>query len=178
MFSVSSPRFSDEAAVLVFELARTRCGVAARAVHEVIRAVAITPVSSTVPWLEGVIDVRGTVIPVLDIRERLGLPAATLHPDQHFLLVDAGTRRVALRVDRALDLIHVTPAALEPASAAPGARRVAGIARHPDGLVIIQDLDAFLSLDEGRLVDAAMPQVVRESVAPRTPNARHIPGPP
>lgn len=103
------------------------------------------------------INVRGALVPVLDIRQRFGIPPRALTPDQHLIIARAGQRLVALRVDRALDLVVIEESAIESASrVVPGAEYVAGIARLADGLLVIHDLDQFLSLDEARQVDAAV----------------------
>jgi purine-binding chemotaxis protein CheW len=97
---------------------------------------------------------------VLDIRGRFGLPSTPLAPEQHLLIAQAGTRLVALRVDRAIELVGVDEDAIESAArVAPGAEYVAGIAKLPDGVLVIHDLERFLSLDEARDLDAAVTRV-------------------
>jgi purine-binding chemotaxis protein CheW len=121
--------------------------------------VAIAPLPSAPGIVEGVINAHGTLVPVLDIRQRFGLRRAPLTVDQHLVLAWAGRRLVALRVDRALELMAVEDCDIEPADRiAPGAEQVAGIARLADGLLVIQDLEQFLSLEEGERLDAAIPR--------------------
>ncbi len=142
--------------LLVFQLGDKRLAMPARGVQEVVRAVAVARLPKAPPIVEGVINVRGTVVPVLDIRQRFGLPPNPIALDQRLIIAQAGPRLVALRVDRALDLISVPADAIESAAyAAPGAEYVAGIAKLPDGLLVIHNLESFLSLDEARAVDAA-----------------------
>lgn len=143
--------------VLTFQLGHSRFGIEATAVQEVVRAVAIAALPTAPPIVEGVINVRGTIVPVLDIRARFALTPSPLHPSQHFVIAHAGTRLAALRADRAEDLHDVPADALEsPAESTPGVGYVAGIARLPDGLIVIHDLDAFLSAEEGWSLDTAM----------------------
>ena len=143
--------------VLIFDVADRRLGLPAATLLEVVRAVAIAPLPKAPPIVEGVINYRGTVVPVLNLRQRFGLPAAPLLPEQHFLIARTGGRLVALRVDRALDLVPVAEADVaSPADVAPGADYVSGIARRADGLLVIHDLDAVLSLDEIHGIDAAL----------------------
>jgi purine-binding chemotaxis protein CheW len=104
-----------------------------------------------------VINFRGALVPVLDIRQRFDLPPQPLALDQHLIIAQSGPRVVALRVDRALALVEVDEGAIEPAARViPGAEYVTGIARLPDGVLVIHDLERFLSLDEGHGVDAAL----------------------
>lgn len=142
--------------LLIFLLESARFGLKAVAVREVVRAVAIAPLPKAPAIVEGVINVRGRIVPVLDIRDRFNLAPKPLHPDQHFIIAQAGARLVALRVDRAAELLSVNAGAIEPPEqSTPGVEYVAGIVRLPDGLIVIHDLEAFLSLDEGSALDAA-----------------------
>lgn len=142
---------------MTFEIADRRFGLAARLVQEVTRAVWVAPLPKAPPIIEGVINVRGTLVPVLDIRQRFGVPPRALTPEQHLIIARAGPRIVALRVDRALDILVVAEEAIETAAqVAPGVEHVRGIAKLADGLVIIHDLETFLSLDESRQVDVAI----------------------
>ena len=147
----------DTVRLLTFELGGSRFGLAAALLREVLRAVAIAALPKAPLVVEGVINVRGAIVPALDIRRRFGMPALPVAPEQHLLIAQAGGRVVALRVDRALDLISVDASAIEAAaSVAPGAEYVAGIVKLPDGLLVIHDLERFLSLDEAAGVDAAL----------------------
>lgn len=157
---------------LAFEVAGRRLGLSAKVLREVLRAVAIAALPKAPPIVEGLINVRGTLVPVLDIRQRFGLPATPLMPEQHFLVAQAGSRVVALRVDRALDLVVVADDAIESAArVAPGVEYAAGIAKLADGLLVIHDLETFLSLDEGQQVDAAVggATAAEEPPPPRKP---------
>src|SRR5712691_11661313 len=142
---------------LAFEVGGRRLGLSAGVLREVLRAVAIAALPKAPPIVEGVINLRGTLVPVLDIRQRFGLPPTPLAPEQHLLIAQADGRLVALRVDRALALVGVDESAIEAAAGvAPGVEHVAGIAKLADGLLVIHDLERFLSLDEARQVDAAV----------------------
>lgn len=143
--------------LLSFILGELRIGLPVTCVREVARAVAIAALPKAPPIIEGVINVRGELAPVLDVRQRFQLPAAPLHPDQHFIVAWAGQRLVALRVDRVTDVITVDESEIEPVSrAAPGAEYARGVAKLADGLLVIHDLETFLALDEGRQVDLAL----------------------
>ena len=142
---------------LAFEVGGRRLGLPAGVLREVLRAVAIAALPKAPPIVEGVINLRGTLVPVLDIRQRFGLPPTPVALEQHLLIAQAGSRLVALRVDRALDLVGVDETTIESTAAvAPGAEYVAGIAKLADGLLVINDLERFLSLDEAGQVDAAV----------------------
>ena len=123
--------------------------------RELVRAVAITPLPNAPALIEGVVNVRGRILPVLDVRARFRLPARPLDPSDHFIVAEAGGRGVILRVDRATHLAVVAAAAAAPPSD-PGALYGAGVATLDDGMVLVHDVGAFLSEAETLGLDAAM----------------------
>jgi purine-binding chemotaxis protein CheW len=132
--------------ILVFEIGGRRYGLPAAEVRELLRAVTILPLPLAPAVVEGVINLRGVVAPVLDIRARLGLPAKAAEPSDHLIVVAAGGRPVVLRIDRALGLATLDEAQIGQAGGlVPGGDDVAEVAQLPDGLVPVLDLRAFLS---------------------------------
>ncbi len=119
------------------------------------RAVAITPLPDAPALVEGVVNVRGRILPVLDVRARFRLPARPLDPSDHFIVASAGARGVILRVDRATHLAFVDEDAARPAGD-PGATYGAGVALLDDGTLLVHDVGAFLSEAESLGLDAAM----------------------
>src|SRR5436309_14010618 len=69
--------------VLIFEVGSQRYGLPAAGVRELVRAVTVTPLPRAPAIVEGVIDLRGTIVPVLDIRARFRLPAKPPEPPHH-----------------------------------------------------------------------------------------------
>jgi purine-binding chemotaxis protein CheW len=144
--------------VLVFEVGGRRFGLPAAAVREVVRAVALAPLPKAPAIVEGVINVRGTLVPVLNIRGRFGLPPKPLEHTDHLVLARAGPRLVALRVDRARDLLPLTRADLAPArSVVPGAEYVTWVAKAPEEVILIHDPETFLSHAETAALTEALP---------------------
>ncbi len=144
--------------VLVFEVAGQRYGLAAADVQELVRAVSIVPLPKAPAIIEGVINLRGTVVPVLDIRTRFQLPSKAVEPTDHFIVAWAEERLVALRVDRATDLVQLDVTDVEDAKGVvPGVEYVAWMAKLPDDLVLIHDLRTFLSRAESAVLQEALP---------------------
>ena len=107
--------------------------------------------------VEGVINLRGRVVPVLDIRARFGLPAKPLECSDHFVVADTEERLVALRVDRAIDLVGLDSADVEDVRGLiPGADYVSWVAKLPHNLVLIHDLRTFLSRAESAALAGAL----------------------
>ncbi len=143
--------------VLVFEVGGQRYGLPAPDVEELVRAVTITPLPRAPAVIEGIVDVRGRVVPVLDIRARFRLPARGPEHTDHLVVASAGDRLLALRADRAIGLVRLDPRDVEDAGrVVPAAEYVAGIARLPDGLVLIHDLRTFLSRAETEVLDESL----------------------
>jgi purine-binding chemotaxis protein CheW len=139
--------------LLVFHLSGQRYALASATVREIVRAVAIVPLPQAPPIVEGVVDYRGTVVPVLDIRARFRLPPASLDIHQHFIIADA-QRTVAIRADRVAQVLTIDP--YEEQSIEDGAPYVSGVVQLADGLVLIHDLNTFLSAEEVTIVAAAI----------------------
>jgi purine-binding chemotaxis protein CheW len=96
--------------------------------------------------VEGLVDVRGQVVPVFDLRRRFGMAPQALSPSEHFILGLTARRLVAVRADRVQAVLPVAPGQVhDPRRAVPAAEQVAGVVTLPDGLVLIHDLDTFLS---------------------------------
>lgn len=148
---------ADDLDLLVFELAAARHALPLECVREVARAVLITPLPDAPPVIEGVIDVRGDVVPVYDLRLRFGLPARALSSDEWLVTAWTGDRVVAFRADRADEIVTVGSTAIAGREAVPGQSAcMAGVARLPDGMVLIDDLTAFLDAAERDILDAAL----------------------
>jgi purine-binding chemotaxis protein CheW len=143
--------------VLVFEVGGQRYGLPTVDVRELVRAVAITPLPNAPAVIEGVVNVRGRVLPVLDVRARFRLPAKPLDPSDHFIVASAGSRGVILRVDRATHLALIDEASVQPPQTlGPSATYVAGVAKLDDGMVLIHDLTTFLSAAEAASLEEAL----------------------
>lgn len=151
---------------LVFLIADERFALLLADVIEVQRAVAIRPLPHAPAIVEGIIDVRGELVPVLDLRARFGLPPRALDPSEHLIVAQAGVpgtmpaggrRRVAVRVDQALGIEQLEVTTTDRAeNLSRDLRYVAGVASTPDGLVLIHDLQAFLAQTEALELDRAL----------------------
>jgi purine-binding chemotaxis protein CheW len=140
--------------LVIFEVAGNRYALSADQVKEVVRAVQFSPLPKAARFVEGLIDVRGTIVPVLEIRSRFGLPAKPLSASDYLVLANAGTRLIALRVDGVQDLVEVDDEDVRSVqNEVPTARHIEGVARLEDGLAIIYDLATFLSAAEARDLD-------------------------
>ena len=149
--------------ILLFELEGQRYGLPAERVREVVRMVAIADLPRAPRAIEGVVNVRGEIVPVYDLRARFELPARAPDPAEHLIVLTAGAGPVAIRVDVAESLETVPDGDVMPSSSlaasvggATTARHVSGVAAMPDGVLVIYDLDSFLSIEESAMLDGAL----------------------
>lgn len=130
---------------LIVEIAGRHYGLPAARVCELLRAAAIAPAVDA-PAVEGLINLRGTVLPVFDLRALLHLPPKSIEPSDHFIAIEIDSRRAIVRVDRTIDLVRLAPEEMQrPGVGVPGADCVALFAKRPGELVPILDLAALIS---------------------------------
>ncbi len=142
--------------LVCFTLDETRYAVPAERVLEIVARVVLTPLPAVPAPILGVFSYRGAPMVAVDLRARLGHAPRPPGRDDHFLVVRSARREVALVVDRVdatepLDERRVWPAPTP-------APHLAGVVTLADGLLLIEDLDAALSLDEERAIDASLQQ--------------------
>src|SRR5215813_89561 len=92
--------------LLTFELDEQRFGLPMADVREVVRVAAFARLPKAPEVIEGVLNFRGALVPVLDIRARFGLPPRSVRTSDHLVVARAAKRTVAIRVDRVSDLIE------------------------------------------------------------------------
>ncbi|MDH4186954.1 MAG: chemotaxis protein CheW [Nitrospira sp.] len=117
------------------------------AVQEIIRMVEITQVPKAPVFVEGVINLRGRIIPVLDLRRKFNLAAIGRTAETRIVVVLVKQRMVGLLVDSVEEVIRLNRASIEPPpslGSSAGAEFTLGIGRVGDRLLILLDLDRLL----------------------------------
>jgi purine-binding chemotaxis protein CheW len=143
--------------LVVFCLDGQRYGLPLAMVERIVRAVEVTPLPEAPAIVLGAIDVGGQVLPVLSIRWRLHLPEREISPAHQFLIGHTGRRTVVLVIDEVQEVIEVPDLDIVySAEILPGLDQTRGVVKLADGLLLIQDLEKFLSLDEEHAVDKAL----------------------
>ncbi len=132
------------------------------AVQEINRMMAITRVPQSPPFVEGVINLRGKVIPVVDLRKRFGMPINENTGDERIIVVEVQganeARVLGFIVDRVNRVLRIGSEIVEPAPAmACGAdsEYVLGVGKLEEGLLILLSLDKLFSASELDLTSAA-----------------------
>lgn len=142
--------------LLLTRLSDTRIGFSAIAVREILRSVAIAPLLGAPAVIEGAINLRGTVIPVVDVRRRLAMAPSANAPEHFLVLLQTSDRVIAVRVDDVEDVVDMPNVGVENATAlSPVLQGLAGIAATSDGALVIYDADAFLTQAEREAINQA-----------------------
>lgn len=153
---MSRETFSGALQLVSFKLGDEEYAVDILKVREIIRMQAVTRVPHAPDFIEGVINLRGKVIPVMDLRKRFGLKSA-----EH----TRGSRIVVLQLDRTLGVVvdavsQVLRLAAENVEPTPpivstiSAEYLKGVGKVEDRLIILLDVDKIISLEEGKsLID-------------------------
>jgi purine-binding chemotaxis protein CheW len=140
----------DKHLLLAFNLDEQRYALSLSAVQQVTRVVAITPLPKAPEIVLGVINARGKILPVLDIRKRFGLPKPN-HIDlsDQLIIAHTGARGVALVVDSIIGVLEFSAEEMVDAeSIAPGLKHVQAITSFAGDVLLVHNLDRFLSLEE------------------------------
>jgi purine-binding chemotaxis protein CheW len=155
--SVSEVPPTERLEALLFELCGQRFAVLLDEVEELTRACALQPLPKAPRPVLGVLNLRGQVVPVLDLRQRFELPETPLDPADYFVFARLGGRRLALRVDRVLGIEWLDSTPVRAASHLPvRIAHLAGVAAVADGVVLIYDLATFLTRAEAEALDGAL----------------------
>lgn len=143
--------------LIVFSLDRQRYALPLHAVERVVRMVAITPLPKAPDIVLGVVNVQGRVIPVINMRRRFRLPEREIALTDQLVVAHTALRPVALAADAVLDVIAYPAQSLIAAEdVLPNIEYVEGVVKLADGLILIHDLNKFLSLDEENFLAHAL----------------------
>jgi purine-binding chemotaxis protein CheW len=143
--------------VVVFTLDDQRYAVSSAVVERVVRMVEITPLPQAPEIVLGVINAQGWIIPVLDVRKRFRLPVRELELSTQMLIARTSNRRVALVVDSVADVVTLSAQNVVAAEMILAhLDYLSGVVKCPDGLILIHDLERFLSLEEEQALHAAI----------------------
>jgi purine-binding chemotaxis protein CheW len=143
--------------LVVFTLDEQRYAVPLSAVERVVRMVEITTIPQTPEIVLGVINVQGQIIPVVDIRQRFRLAARAPHPSDQLVIARTSRRAVALVVDAVSEVVTLSgQEVVTGETILAHLDYLTGVVKRPDGLILIHDLDRFLSLEEARALHDAI----------------------
>jgi purine-binding chemotaxis protein CheW len=159
-----------ETQLVVFDLAKEYYGVDIGDVREIIRMQAITRVPGAPEFVEGVINLRGRVVPVVDLRKRLELIVGEQTKESRIVVVDINGRDVGVIVDAVTEVLRIPMNLIEPPSSMvtnADSDYLRGIAKLETKLVILLDLDKVLSAIESENIIAMQQTGGAEEESPK-----------
>ena len=149
--------------LVTFSLDDRKFALYVSAVQRIIRVVEVTALPKAPEIVIGIINMKGRVIPVFDIRMRFRLPLREVHLADQMIIATAAKRIVALIVDSVDDVIEIPGERIIAAEQIlPELEYVEGVIKTEEGMVLIHDLERFLSLPEEKVLDEALEALNRD----------------
>ena len=141
----------EEKQMVLFELGSETYGLDIATVHEIIRMQPITKVPKAPVYVEGVINLRGKVIPVIDIGKKFGFDKAERGKNNRIVVVYLQATTLGIIVDAVTEVIRIPNDSIEPVSdivTSGNSEYLQGIAKMTDKMVILLALDKLLATDD------------------------------
>jgi purine-binding chemotaxis protein CheW len=133
-----------------FKLGKELYGIEITKVREIILIADITRIPETPHYLKGLINLRSTVIPVIDLRARFGLPEETLSPESRIMVLQACGKTLGIVVDAVSEVLRVKRDQIAPPPSVGGLDRdyLNGLVKLNDHLLILLDIDKIFGTEE------------------------------
>ncbi len=137
--------------LVVFELANEFYGIDIAVVESIIKMQAITQLPQTPSYIKGVTNLRGTVLPVIDLRIRFGLDTQKDTKQTRVIIVTMGELKVGVMVDGVSEVLRISDETIEPLPPMVNSVNsdfLKGIVRLEDRLIILLEVEKVLNLEE------------------------------
>lgn len=147
----SQKKQDDELLQLVtFSIGEEEFGVNILKVQEIIRTMEITKVPRAPEFVEGVINLRGKVIPIIDLRRRFGLAPKAHDKNTRIIVIEINNIIVGFVVDAVSEVLRIPASTVEPPPVVAGVDSdyISGVGKLQDRLLIMLDLDKLLSSED------------------------------
>ena len=156
--------------IVAFRIGRETFGLPIAIVREIVRVPEVTAVPNAPDHIEGVINLRGRIVPIVDLRKRFGDVTAPLTPKSRIVVVELNARLIGLMVNSASEVLRIPPSEIEaPNNVFPDGELdyIAGVGKLNGRLVILLDLNRILQRAElRRLEDFSAPAMLAGSGVP------------
>ena len=142
--------------LIVFQLFGKEYGISVDFVHGIEKVQQITRVPGTAPFVKGVINLRGIVTPIIDLRKKFGITETEYNESTRVIIVALNDIEVGLIVDAANDVIDISEDDIEPSPEMVGVESdeyVKGVVKVDNRLLILLDLEKVLNKDQTKLED-------------------------
>ncbi|MFH1238529.1 MAG: chemotaxis protein CheW [bacterium] len=139
---------AEELQLVIFQLTDEEYAIPIIQVHEIIKPTDVTRIPGMPDFVEGVINLRGKVIPIIDIRKRFRLQRKKADEDTRVIVVDVGEHTVGLIVDSVTEVLRLSLESIDPvptAIAKISSEYLRGIGKLKERLLIILDVEKMLT---------------------------------
>lgn len=153
----STSEIGREIHIVGFQVGRETYGVPITSLHEIVRVPEITAVPDAPEFMEGVINLRGKIVSVIDLRKRLGEKKFTSSRRNRILVVEHNGRLSGLIVDSASEVLKIPASDVERSPAAlqeGGLNCVTGLGKYKGRLIVLLDMTRLLDLGASRRNEA------------------------
>jgi purine-binding chemotaxis protein CheW len=137
--------------VVSFALGSEEYGVDIAQVQEINRMVTVTHLPQAAQFMEGVINLRGRLIPIIDLRTRFGMERAERTKNTRIVVTEIGSKRLGMVVDSVSEVLRIPVEQIEDAPdlvAGVDTEYIRGVGKLDDRLIILLDLGRVISADE------------------------------
>ncbi len=137
--------------LVTFSIGEEEFGVDILKVQEIIRTMEITKVPKAPEFVEGVINLRGKVIPIIDLRKRFGMATRDHDKNTRIIVIEINNMIVGFVVDSVSEVLRISADTVEPPPpvvAGVESEYIKGVGKLADRLLIMLDLDRLLSREE------------------------------
>lgn len=138
-----------EEQVVLFSLGREVYGISITQVKEIIQYRDATKLPNTPAYIEGIVSLRGKIIPVVDLALRLEL-STTKADDKRAIIIETAGREIGIVVDEVTEVIRLQDSAIELAPMATENSYIRGIGKEGNRLLILLDVDKLFGEEEMR----------------------------
>jgi purine-binding chemotaxis protein CheW len=148
MSTALAEQIEVETQMVAFHLAGEIYGMDIAVIHEIILVPEITHIPRTSPDMQGVINLRGKIVPVLDLRKRLHLPAKEATRQTRIIVAEQGEMSVGMVVDDVVGVIRIAKSSIEPPTnlvTSMDIDSILGIGKHNDELIILLNMEHVLA---------------------------------
>lgn len=136
--------------IVTFMVGNEQCGINIMKVQEIIRVIGAVKVPKAPVYVGGVINLRGKIVPVIDLRTRMGKSVTAYTETSRIIVVDSGSRLAGLVVDSVIDVINLNCNELEPCPSINENSRskyITGIGKKDERLITVLNLDDLLNVN-------------------------------
>ena len=150
----SKERINSESGLIQlvsFHIGEEEFGVDILKVQEINRMVEVTKVPNSPDYVDGIINLRGKVIPIIDLRRRLGMPSKGYDKDTRIIVVEMDSKILGFVVDSVNEVLRINKSIVEPPPKMVGnidSEFITAIGKLEDRLLILLDLERILSNTE------------------------------